>query len=79
MSIALDELTKLLGEAGATRLYNLVVAEYSAHVRKHAEAIKLADPTKAPYADTLLEVVTRVETEHRPLTLSLTDEPESRE
>lgn len=50
-SAALTELTKLVGEKDAARLYNAIVGEYTQHVRKHLDAAKVEAPEKATEAD----------------------------
>jgi len=60
-SAALEELTALLGDKEATRLYNAIVGEYTAHVRKHANAVKRDTPAKGTEVDTLIAVLDRVE------------------
>ena len=71
-SIALTELPKAVGAKEAQRLYILVLREYTAHLRKHAEAAKADNPSEE--ADFLLAVLDRADADPAPLTAVLTEE-----
>lgn len=66
---ALTELIGLLGDKEADRLYNLVIAEYTAHIAKHVAAAKLANPTKVGEAQFVEDVLSRVTNETKLHTL----------
>lgn len=59
MSVALDELTDLIGDRDATRIYTAIVREYTVHLRKHATA--LVDGTKDAEARVVLSLLDDVD------------------
>lgn len=78
-SAALTELIKAVGEKEADRLYNLVVLEYTSHVRKHLDAAKVEAPEKAQEAAFVETVLAKMEAApDRKLTDVLADEIEGR-
>ncbi len=60
-SAALTELIKAVGEAEADRLYNAVILEYTAHVRKHLNAAKGEAPEKVAEATFVETVLAKLE------------------
>lgn len=76
-SAALDELIKAVGEKEADRLYNAVILEYTAHVRKHLNAAKTEAPEKTQEAAFVETVLAKLEADpDRKLTEALAAEIE---
>lgn len=56
---ALQELIDLVGEKEADRLYNAILGEYTAHIRKHVDAAKADNPEKVAEAEFIEGVLDR--------------------
>lgn len=73
-SRGLQYLIDRLGEKDAEEAYRLVIDDYTAHVRKHAEAAKVTNPESAKEAAVLLAVLDAVDAdEQKTLTMAVAE------